>query len=33
MNTTIYEALKHIKPNVIFSLGVAFGIPPKTKAL
>lgn len=26
MNTTIHEALKHIRPNVIFSLGVAFGI-------
>ncbi len=31
MNTTIHEALKHIKPNVIFSLGVAFGIDYKTQ--
>lgn len=26
MNTTVNEALKHFKPNVILSLGVAFGI-------
>lgn len=26
MNTTVHEALKHVRPNVIFSLGVAFGI-------
>lgn len=31
MNTTIHEALKYIKPNVIFSLGVAFGVDYKTQ--
>lgn len=31
MNATIYEALKYIKPNVIFSMGVAFGIDYKTQ--
>lgn len=31
MNATIHEALKHVKPNVIFSLGVAFGIDYKTQ--
>lgn len=31
MNATINEALKHIKPNVIFSLGVAYGIDYKTQ--
>lgn len=31
INTTIYEALKYVKPNIIFSLGVAFGIDYKTQ--
>lgn len=31
LNTTVNEALKHFKPNVIFSLGVAFGIDYETQ--
>lgn len=31
MNTTIHAALKYIKPNVIFSLGVGFEIDYKTQ--
>lgn len=30
-NTTIYEALKHFTPNVIISLGIAFGIDYKNQ--
>lgn len=32
-NATIYEATKHFTPNVILSLGVAFGIDYKTQSI